>query len=513
MDVIGAGPRAVAGILEQAGASVDIVDYERVLTDKAMLADYDVLMVSVMSCDLNAAKRLAAIWRGISDGPLIVGGPGALEYGKLLRYGYQVAVVGEAERPLRRLLEAGLMRGDLQDLDMLRGVRGLAFVGKRGETVFTGIAEHPTAQELNYKHATNSLSTHSYKAIARVYVEVVRGCSNFCRPAMRLPGGGKCTNCALCREGPLEARVRCPLGIPAGCGYCSVPQLYGPSRSRDVSVIAREVKELVNLGVKRITLSAPDILDYGRDWLVAPQPLTDPRNPPANLEALERLFEALRREVPEWEAGEVSILVENVKPNLVTEPVARLLSNYFRGTPIHMGVETGDPEHARLIGRPALPDEAAKAVELLSRYGMRPYVYFMYGLPGESKRTVRKTIQLMRRVIGCGAEKITAYRFTPLPATAFEGYRPRLSSLSRRVAREAARLNRLAKDRLVGTVLKAVVAGRYSKGGLSGTVLYPLSHGPVVLVKDTLGGKGELVKVRIVRVINDRMVEGKLVSG
>ena len=45
-------------------------------------------------------------------------------------------------------------------------------------------------------------------------------------------------------------------------------------------------------GVTRIVLSAPCFLDYGRDLLVEPEPLTDPRSPESNYNEIEKLLTA-----------------------------------------------------------------------------------------------------------------------------------------------------------------------------------------------------------------------------
>lgn len=77
------------------------------------------------------------------------------------------------------------------------------------------------------------------------------------------------------------------------------------------------------MGVRRIVLSGADFLEYGRDLLK--NPLTDPVSPEPNLDAIDSLL------------SKVSYLskkygfyfeVENAKPSLVDEKVAKLLEKY-----------------------------------------------------------------------------------------------------------------------------------------------------------------------------------------
>jgi len=511
LDVVGVGPRLVAGILEHHGVKVDVRVYDAVARDPRILGEYGVLMVSGMTVDKPGIRRIAEWWARYNGGLSLIGGPVAIEYEEMLRYGYNIAVVGEAEIQLA-CLAPFITKGKMPEWEYLNNICGLAFK-QDSKSIYTGKCS-PTPRSVLNKYKASARHAESYENYwaLRFYVEVVRGCSNFYRTFMKLPDGRKCILCDICRSGALKARITCPLHIPAGCGYCGVPELYGPPRSRDAGVVAEEIRELVNHGVSRIVLSAPDILDYGRDLLVEPEPLTDPREPPANLEALEKLFEEIYSRVHEALEGEVIISAENIKANLVTEDVAKLLGRYLAGTTIHIGVETGDEHHALMLGRPSTPSEALRAVSLLHKYGLRPYVYFIHGLPGQTMNTARKTVSLMRRMWREGVEKITVYRFTPLPGTAFQDMPPGkpayMDKASLLIVREASRINRLAKRKMVGRKLLVIVAGKY-KGRL---LAYPFRHGPVVILEN---GRSKLIgrkAVVIITGIEERLVRGRVIT-
>lgn len=510
LDVVGVGPRLVAGILEKHGVEVELTVYEDAVNDPWLLDSYDVLLASGMSVDKPGLQRLVSLWRRRSGGPAFAGGPVSLEYEELLGYGYDAVVVGEAEMVLPSLANR-IRRAEVPEPGDVPC--GLAVL-KNDLPWFMGKCPFTSRGILNtYQASARHVESYDAYWAMRFYVEVVRGCSNFYRTLLKLPDGRKCVLCDICRTGRLRSRLECPLRIPAGCGYCGVPELYGPPRSRDASRVAEEIKSLVDRGVRRVVLSAPDILDYGRDLLVEPEPLTDPRSPPANLEALEELFGTIYSKVPEVEAGEVVLFIENIKPNLVTEEVAELLGRYLRGTTVHIGVETGDEEHARMLGRPSTPREALRAARLLRKHGLRPYAYFIHGLPGQSISTARRTVQLMRRLWRAGVEKITVYRFMPLPGTAFQdmpparpAYRDKASLM---IVKEAARLNLRAKRRMLGRSMEAVVAGVYRGKPLA----YPLRHGPVIIIEDSRVSEllGRIVLVKVVGV-GERLVRGRVTA-
>ncbi len=506
VDVIGVGPRAVAGLLEVHGVKATVKPLEAVLEDPDRLASYDILMVSAMTSDEEAAKLAVKLWRRWNNGPAILGGPVTADPTSVPRLGYDLGVYGEAEVALPRVLEKGLAKGILPEPEALEDIAGVITSNGR----LTARPPYAPRERLAYMHSVQVEHYPLYWA-SRVYVEVVRGCSNFRRPWLPLPGKPRCMKCPICRDSktPLRARLKCPVGIPAGCGYCSVPELYGPARSRPLNLIVREVKELIRRGVRRIVLSAPDILDYGRDYLVDPEPLTDPCRPPVNLNVLEELLARIT-EIPEIEAGEAYVMIENVKACLVDESVSKLLGRYLKGTPVHIGAESGDDTLLDALGRPSTTKDIERAVKLLAEAGLEPYVYFIYALPGETPEAVKRTVEFMEKLYKLGAVKVTAYRFRPLPGTAFEDVKTSTTRYSLMIKDKAKEINERAKARLLGKTFKAIIAGFHPVRRK--LVAYPLPHGPVVLLDGPKSLIGWMAVVRVVDVESDRMVSGVLVK-
>ncbi len=494
VDVVGTGPRLVIGMLKRLGLEAKLFECDAALS--ASPKDFDVLMVSGMSSDLES---MGAVLKRFGGGmPSFAGGPACVDYEELLERGFTAVVWGEAEISLPKLVEA-LSRGDF------RGVPNLVFKEEDRivSNVVSGYAREPVLW--SFEPDVESVKSYKYYWARRVYVEVVRGCSNFYRTTLPvlLPKSVECSRCGICRHGELESRLACPLGIPPGCGYCLVPRLYGPARSRPVDQIVREIEGLVELGVVRVVLSAPDILDYGRDWLVKPRPLTDPRSPPANIDALEDILSSIFS-IPEVERGRVHVMVENVKPCLVTEEVARLLGRYLRGTTVNVGLETGDEEHHASLGRPSTVEEVVRAVKLLRESGLRPYVYAIYGLPGESWRTVRRTIKVLRRVFKLGAERVILYKFKPLRGSAFEGY-PSPSGRdprARALKNFANSLEVSSKRKLLGKTIRVAVVDLYRENAYIG---YTLPHGPVAIIVSNDDIRGRVVDA-VVREVRRREV-------
>ncbi len=489
VDAIGAGPRTVAGVLEEKGLGVELYPAEDVLKQPRLFEKGDVLLISAMSIDEPTVARLVRIWRRRRKGPVVVGGPISSDPEFVARVGADIGIHGEAEPVLEKMVEAGLL--ERPDSEPLASMCGVVYRSRNGLAVRPRCPIMPRRIWERYRPSTRVIRGYPLYWAARVYVEVVRGCSNY-----RIPRVGRLLPPYLRPEKPRP-----------GCAYCSVVSLWGYARSRSIELVYEEVKALIDEGVHRVVLSGPDFLDYGRDWLVEPRPLVDPEKPPPNVEAIDALLKRLTS-IPEVSDGEVSVMVENVKPNLVNEQSAETLGRYLRGTPVHVGAETGDDRLLELLGRPARVNDVVRAVQLLRRYGLRPYIYVMYCLPGETRETIKRTVRLIEKLYRLGAEKITAYRFTPLPLSYLEKLtnEPPPCPREHPVKTKASEVNILAKRRLIGLRVKAIIAGihpRYRK-----PVAYMLSHGPVLLVE--AGPRvevGDIVLARITGVKGDHMAK------
>ncbi len=506
-DALGTGPRALAGIFEHMGIEVSIIEAETILTED-FPSEFNLLLISGMTGDIPAIRRVVSRWRG---GPALIGGPVTSDPEQALRRtGCDLAVVGEGEETLSELLDAGLVIGELPDEASLRGIRGIAFKTELGieMTQLRRVMPRHTFDE--YKPSTSTIKGYKLYRSARVYVEVLRGCSNYQRSLL----GGNCKSCGLCRNGTLLERYDCPIGTPPGCGYCSVPSLYGPPKSYSVNGIRDEVIALLREGVSRVVLSAPCFLDYGRDLLVEPEPLTNPRSPEPNYGEIGKLLSSLMN-IPRMKDETAALMIENIKASLVTEKAAKFLGKYLASTPVSIGFETGSEAHSELMGRPSTPRETLMAIGRLRRAGMKPYVYFIHGLPGQTEETVDETVKAIDDSRSEGAERIILYRFQSLPMSAFSGYpsaSPNVSDPgSRRIHDAAAKANMSAKENMVGKMIRVVVAERYDRNKRL-LVAYPLKHGPVVLIESPESLEGRVIDVEVTGVASERIVNGRIVA-
>jgi tRNA A37 methylthiotransferase MiaB len=346
---------------------------------------------------------------------------------------------------------------------------------------------------------------------ARVYVECVRGCSNYRRSKL----GNVCPpDCDACEDALDQDNELCPRGVPPGCGYCGTHAMFGPPKSRAVSAITNDAREFVELGVTRIVLGGPDLLDFQREALVPSGTLITPRSPPAaNLEALSDLIDQIIA-VKGVKEREVQVFFENLKANLCSREVFEILSRI--PDPIFsIGVETGDSEQARLLGRPDTPEEGLAAIRLAKDMGFRVHAYFIHSLPGETPDSARNTLELMRQLGDLGVDKITLYKFRPLPGTLFENYRApkqhekQMRRWNDKIKRFAIQYNRQQKQTYVGQVflVDIVESHKFLPGAAIGRLP---SGGPAIEVEQAARFIGQQKRVQIIGVVSDRLLRGRI---
>jgi radical SAM superfamily enzyme YgiQ (UPF0313 family) len=210
----------------------------------------------------------------------------------------------------------------------------------------------------------------------------------------------------------------------------------------------------------------------------------------------------------------VYLSVENIKPCLFNDDVASIIASYLPGSTIHIGCETGSEDHSTRLGRPSSPAQTLNAVKIAARRGLRPYVYFIHGLPGQTAQTASETIDMMRQMVKAGAEKITLYKFKPLPLSAFEMFAAappaKKNDNSNRIETVARELNMASKNNLLGKTLDVIALEFVRRGDGEGTISYPVSDGPVVLLSKKNIKQGTRLKVKITEVLSDRLVKGEL---
>jgi radical SAM superfamily enzyme YgiQ (UPF0313 family) len=89
---------------------------------------------------------------------------------------------------------------------------------------------------------------------------------------------------------------------------------------------------------------------------------------------------------------------------------------------VDIGVETGSPGIAKLLGKSETPGEVIKQVRRLGNAGIRPWVNLMIGFPDETPEDRGQTLDLALEVTAAGAQISPIYAYTPYPGTALASF-------------------------------------------------------------------------------------------
>jgi radical SAM superfamily enzyme YgiQ (UPF0313 family) len=210
----------------------------------------------------------------------------------------------------------------------------------------------------------------------------------------------------------------------------------------------------------------------------------------------------------------VQIFYENLKASLCSEETLRILQQI--PNPIFsIGVETGDADHATLLGRPDTPEECLAAIRRAKQMGFRVHAYFIHSLPGETPKTVQNTLNLLQELGKLDIEKITLYQFKALPGTYFEHFRLTkqqekiMRPWTEKIKKFAIQYNNAQKDKYVGQVLMVDIVERHKfrPGAAIGRLL---SGGPGVEIENGVEFLGQRKEIKITGVVSDRLLKGKL---
>jgi radical SAM superfamily enzyme YgiQ (UPF0313 family) len=482
--------------------SCRIVRAEEVMDTPRRLRDYEHMAISAMTMDFPVTQSIIKKWRhSNASGKVLVGGPiGSDSLAALGELKPDLLLMGEGEGTLNDILSADYLEEKIDCSHVL----GVAYLEDK-KPVVNDLRPPLTAIEISEVYVPSTTRIVDYRAYqaARVYVEAVRGCSNFKRTTLPLPDGRECSDCSNCDSERSADRLDCPEEIPAGCGFCSVPQTWGPPRSRSPDSIVDEIQSLLDLGVHKIVLEAPDFLDYHR----GSDPLTNPCEPKANIDAISDLLQRLTSLSP-IEEGRTRISIENVKACLFTDEVASALSRSMKGISPNIGVETGSDEHLRRIGKCGSTGDVLRAVKTAVEHSMAPFVYLIYGLPGETPETIQESIRFMNAVAQAGAERIILYGFRALPGSAFSGFHEPSAKnpMYAELKQEAAKINRAKKKEYLGKTMLGIAAEpSWERHGY--TMFYPLEEGPLITVRGGFS-PGTLLPIQIRKVLSSGLVEG-----
>ncbi len=225
----------------------------------------------------------------------------------------------------------------------------------------------------------------------------------------------------------IETYRGCPRFITGGCSFCTEP-LYGTPQQRPPNDIVKEIEALYSVGVRAFRIGKQaDLFSYGSKEMGSEE------FPVPNPEVLEEMFSGIRRVAPRLEV----LHIDNVNPGTIahhpeeSKRAAKVVMRYHTsGDVAALGVESLDPEVIRRNNLKASPDEVLHAIRTLVGIGnardhlgvphLLPGINLLYGLPGESERTIEHNMEFLKLLVN---ERLIVRRINIRQVIGFENTR------------------------------------------------------------------------------------------
>jgi ribosomal protein S12 methylthiotransferase len=292
------------------------------------------------------------------------------------------------------------------------------------------------------------------------------------------------------------AYLRISHGCDHSCGFCAIPGIRGPHRSKRPVDLVAEAQDLIGVGVKELVLVAEDSTAWGRD---------------IGLE-LPHLIESLA----ELE-GDHRLRVMYAYPNRFPWDLTHLLQDHPRVEPyLDIPVQHAATNVLRAMGRAG---DGAQVRRILDRLleevpGITLRTTVLLGYPGETDADVDELIQMVKHYQFTRLGAFTYSDEEDTPAFGSDGEVPEDEAAARMAAVLEVRDQNLAnlQGELVGQTLEVLIDEGPSEGGtaLGRTCMDAPEVDPRVIVQGDVT-VGQRVQVAIDGVLENFDLTGRAI--
>lgn len=269
-------------------------------------------------------------------------------------------------------------------------------------------------------------------------------------------------------------------GCDKFCAFCVVPYTRGSEVSRPAERLLREARNLVERGVKEITLLGQNVNGYHGEGAGGAWGLSRLLREMAKIDGLERLRYTTSH------------------PNDMDDDLIAAHGDLPKLMPyLHLPVQSGSDRILKAMNRKHTRDQYFRLIERIR--AARPDILmssdFIVGFPGETDADFADTMDLLRTV---GFGQSFSFKYSSRPGTPAAEKMPvetevadaRLQELQALITQQ----QRAAQDAMVGREVGVL----YEKAGrLPGQMVGKSDHLHAVHVTDPQGKVGDLVRVRI----------------
>ena len=263
---------------------------------------------------------------------------------------------------------------------------------------------------------------------------------------------------AVHTPGGISAYVNVLLGCDRRCTYCIVPRVRGREWSRPVEAVTREVRALVEGGVREVTLLGQSVISYGRRNAVRDEGATD-TSPRGYTEPFPRLLEAVSA-IP----GLARLRFTSGHPSGCTPELARAMAELDPVCEwLHLPVQSGSDRVLKLMRRGYTTDDFRAAAERLRAAvpDVSLTTDIIVGFPGETVEDFERTAAFMDEI---AFDNAFIFKYSPrsgTPAAEWPDDVPDDEKLRRNkvLLADQDRRSQAANEAFVGTRQEVLVEG------------------------------------------------------
>lgn len=169
------------------------------------------------------------------------------------------------------------------------------------------------------------------------------------------------------------AHVLASRGCPWNCGFCASRTVFGRKlRYRDASNVLEEIESCAAEHGTREIHFADDSITESKEWILS---FCD--------EAANRL------------PVRSFMFMNGLRADRVDREILEALRSIGTRN-LGFGIESGDPELRRTMGKNLDMDAAERNIRLAGRLGFDVWLFFLFGYPGETDHTARRTLELAK---------------------------------------------------------------------------------------------------------------------
>lgn len=187
-------------------------------------------------------------------------------------------------------------------------------------------------------------------------------------------------------------------GCSNRCGYCIIPKLRGPYRSREMDALLEEARELADAGVKELIVIAQDITKYGMD-----------------LPEHKRLLPELLRQLCQLDFTWVRL--HYLYPDQITEELIDVIASEPKIVKyLDIPLQHVSRRILRAMHRPGDGEEFAALIEKLRARipGLVLRTSLIVGLPGETEEEFAELCTFLQET---QIERVGVFEFSPEEGT------------------------------------------------------------------------------------------------